>query len=209
MTVRSAQPTPGRPRPKGRPVSQLLVEHAARLFAERGYSATTVNDVVAAANLTKGAFYYHFKAKDDLLFEIYHVVISAELDSMLRVLQLSLPPLASLRALIADVCEVTARFQENVVVYTREMHLLSPEKSRALRESRRRYHNGFRELVARAKAEGSLSPEVDTELATIGFFGLLHQYYFWYRSSGRPFDDEEFVREATAWFFRSLGAASS
>jgi AcrR family transcriptional regulator len=40
--------------------------HAGRLFRLRGYAGTTVDDVMLAAGLTRGAFYAHFKSKDDL-----------------------------------------------------------------------------------------------------------------------------------------------
>jgi AcrR family transcriptional regulator len=44
-----------------------LVDVAQRLFLESGYERTTVNDVIAAAGVSKGAFYHHFRAKEDLL----------------------------------------------------------------------------------------------------------------------------------------------
>jgi AcrR family transcriptional regulator len=44
-----------------------LLDSAQRLFLTRGYEQTTVNDVIAATGLSKGAFYHHFRAKEDLL----------------------------------------------------------------------------------------------------------------------------------------------
>jgi AcrR family transcriptional regulator len=44
-----------------------LIDLAQRLFLERGYERTTVSDVIDAAGVSKGAFYHHFKAKEDLL----------------------------------------------------------------------------------------------------------------------------------------------
>ena len=44
-----------------------LLDIAQRLFLERGYERTTVNDVIDAAGVSKGAFYHHFRAKEDLL----------------------------------------------------------------------------------------------------------------------------------------------
>ncbi|HWA60487.1 MAG TPA: TetR/AcrR family transcriptional regulator [Caulobacteraceae bacterium] len=44
-----------------------LVDCAQRLFLEKGYERTTINDVIAATGLSKGAFYHHFRAKEDLL----------------------------------------------------------------------------------------------------------------------------------------------
>jgi len=43
-----------------------LVAQARRLFAENGYAAVSVDEVAAAAGLTKGAVYYQFKDKTDL-----------------------------------------------------------------------------------------------------------------------------------------------
>ena len=43
-----------------------LVDHARRLFAQRGYADVSVDEIAAAAELTKGAVYYQFKDKTDL-----------------------------------------------------------------------------------------------------------------------------------------------
>jgi AcrR family transcriptional regulator len=44
-----------------------IVDAARRLFAEHGYDATSVNHIIAAVGISKGAFYHHFAAKEDLL----------------------------------------------------------------------------------------------------------------------------------------------
>src|SRR5258708_19183765 len=44
--------------------------HAGRLFRRRGYAGTNIDDIMLAAGLTRGAFYAHFKSKDDLFAEV-------------------------------------------------------------------------------------------------------------------------------------------
>jgi AcrR family transcriptional regulator len=44
-----------------------LVTVAGLLFAERGYEATTIEDIIGRAGLSKGAFYHYFRSKEDLL----------------------------------------------------------------------------------------------------------------------------------------------
>src|SRR3954469_4405536 len=47
-----------------------LSEHAARLFAERGYHGTSINDLAGALGIQKASVYSHIKGKEDLLAEI-------------------------------------------------------------------------------------------------------------------------------------------
>jgi AcrR family transcriptional regulator len=44
-----------------------ILDAAQRLFMTRGYDATTVNDLITAVGISKGAFYHHFSSKDDVL----------------------------------------------------------------------------------------------------------------------------------------------
>jgi AcrR family transcriptional regulator len=46
---------------------QKLLETASRIFAEKGYHATTVKDIVDAAEMSVGSFYFYFKNKEDLI----------------------------------------------------------------------------------------------------------------------------------------------
>jgi AcrR family transcriptional regulator len=60
---------PSRPRVLKAPAVRRaeLIDCAQRLFLAKGYEKTTINDVIAATGLSKGAFYHHFRAKEDLL----------------------------------------------------------------------------------------------------------------------------------------------
>jgi AcrR family transcriptional regulator len=44
-----------------------LLDSAQALFFNKGYEATTVADIIEKAGVSKGGFYHHFTAKDDLL----------------------------------------------------------------------------------------------------------------------------------------------
>ena len=51
-------------------VRERLLREALRLFTERGYAATTVREIVAAAGVTKPVLYYYFGSKEGLYLEI-------------------------------------------------------------------------------------------------------------------------------------------
>ncbi len=63
-----------------------ILRNAARLFSEKGYSGTTVDDIVQATGIAKGTFYIYFKSKEDLLIEVIKKLISdtvAEIETSL------------------------------------------------------------------------------------------------------------------------------
>ena len=63
-------------------VRDRLLETAARLFYEKGYVSTGVNEVIKQAGICKASFYHHFKSKEDLLvttLEQRHDKMMAEL----------------------------------------------------------------------------------------------------------------------------------
>ncbi len=66
VNVRPTRPTSSVPGESSSP-PQALLDAAFRTFAERGYRATRLEEVAEAAGLTKGAIYYHFDGKEDLL----------------------------------------------------------------------------------------------------------------------------------------------
>jgi AcrR family transcriptional regulator len=63
-------PPPAPRTPKSAGTRKRLLDVAARLFIERGYSAVSMRDIAAAAVLTKGAVYGHFRSKGQLLVEV-------------------------------------------------------------------------------------------------------------------------------------------
>jgi AcrR family transcriptional regulator len=60
-----------RTRPTRQETAERLIQGAKAAFLERGFNAASVEDICAAAGLTRGAFYSGFKSKEDLFFELY------------------------------------------------------------------------------------------------------------------------------------------
>src|SRR5215470_20197323 len=67
-TVPAAAPTPVTP--KGHATRASILQSAAEVFAERGYTDTTLSQLIARSGLTKGAFYFHFASKEQLALAV-------------------------------------------------------------------------------------------------------------------------------------------
>jgi AcrR family transcriptional regulator len=59
---------------QGAATRQALLDAACALFGERGYAATSIDDVARAAKVTKGAFYHHYNGKQELFAGVYEQV---------------------------------------------------------------------------------------------------------------------------------------
>jgi AcrR family transcriptional regulator len=161
-----------------------LLAAATELFAEKGFDATSVQEVVQRAQVTKGALYHYFDSKQDLLYEIYHSIISLQLAELERILAADRPPAQTLRAVIVSLVETTAARLDQAVVFGREMHRLDQNRLAAVRADRRRYHDLVRDVVARAQAAGDFAPVADADTVTLVIFGVVNQLPVWYRPRG-------------------------
>jgi TetR/AcrR family transcriptional regulator, cholesterol catabolism regulator len=163
---------------------ELLLQQATHLFATRGYDATSVQDVVDVADATKGAFYYHFESKDDLLYEIHEKFISYELEHAEEILQKGLSPRETLRLLIINLVESIVLFQPEVTVFFRDMHRLSPGKFEAIKKARDRYESYFRGVIAQGQEASVFRTDISAKIQTLALFGMCNWMYKWYRSGG-------------------------
>lgn len=76
----------------------LLVSVARELFAERGYAATSIEDVVRRAGVARGALYHHFSGKDTLFRSVYEAVLADAVSGVVAAALAAPEPWAAARA---------------------------------------------------------------------------------------------------------------
>jgi AcrR family transcriptional regulator len=147
---------------------ERLLEAAAKVFAERGYEAASVNEIAAAAGLSKGAVYWNFSSKDELFHALLEERIDRQLDETAEILR-SAPTDRPIDP------EVANRW-EAMLGNERELMLLSQEQwARAVRdpELRARYAERqarLRDVLAdglRARVRRTGAPRFSTPAADV------------------------------------------
>src|ERR1700754_3331331 len=96
---------------------ERLLETATHLFAENGYETTSVQEIVAAAGVTKGAMYHYFAAKDDLLYEIYHRLLALQTERLDRFASGEGTPEERLHAAAVDVIDTSCAHLDELTVF--------------------------------------------------------------------------------------------
>jgi AcrR family transcriptional regulator len=161
-----------------------ILEAALDLFAEKGYDATGVQEIVAAAGVTKGALYHHFTAKEEILFEIYGSVFAEQLAELDAILALRRDPVWTLRAVIENIVVSTAASAKAAAVFTREVSRLDPLRYKELQADWRRYQDSVRALIRRAQADGIFATAASPEIISWAIFGVTTSLHTWYRPDG-------------------------
>ena len=165
-------------------VRDRLLAAAARLFAERGFDATSVQQVVEAAGVTKGAFYYYFASKDDVLEEIYGRLLALQEERLQSFLDAPGGADVRLRGAAVDVVLTAFEHLDAFVVFVRSFDRLDAAHQRSLRARRRRYHDRFRGLVEQGQADGTFRGDVSADVAVHAFLGAAHAIPNWFRPRG-------------------------
>jgi long-chain acyl-CoA synthetase len=182
--VRRTRPAPDARR-DDQPVARRLLEEATRLFATQGFDRTTVQQVVDATGVTKGAMYYYFGSKDDLLHAIYARVLADQSERLERFVVADGPVEDRLHAAAADVVVTSISNLDDTKIFFRSLHQLSPERQQQVRRERRRYHERFRTLIEEGQAAGRFRRDMPADLPMDYFFGGIHHLGQWYRRDGR------------------------
>ncbi|MEU4716339.1 TetR/AcrR family transcriptional regulator [Micromonospora purpureochromogenes] len=169
----------------GEALPQRLLAVATRLFAEKGFEKTSVQEIVEAAGVTKGAMYHYFAAKDDLLKEIYQRLLRMQRERLEAIMARDQPVALRLRAAAADVVVTAIANLDDATIFLQSMHLLSADRRLAVRAARREYHERFRALVEEGQRAGTFRADVPADLAVDYFFGAVHHLGAWFRTDGR------------------------
>jgi AcrR family transcriptional regulator len=180
------------------PVQERILAASVRLFAEHGFESTSVQEIVAAAGVTKGAMYHYFASKDDLLYEIYHRLLGLQTERLNTIADGPGTAEERVRAAAADVVETTLTSIDEAIVFFRSMHMLPGDKRTKVRTERRRYHERFRALVEEGQRAGAFRKDVPADLVVHFFFGSVNHLGTWYHREG------ELAREQVAGHYAEL-----
>lgn len=162
--------------------SDAILVAAVRMFNERGYHATSLDDVAASLGISKPVVYHYLGNKEQVLFECMQRGL-AELQSAIEAARV-LPGngLDRLRSFMISYAEINMADFGRCVIRTGD-EVLSPDKRTQFRAMKREIDSQLRALIADAAADGSAHVD-DIRLATFAIAGALNWPARWHKEDG-------------------------
>jgi AcrR family transcriptional regulator len=175
-----------------------ILNQAIRLFLEKGYHGTSIDDITEAAGITKGALYWHYKGKEDLIRIIIQKWEKDFLDGLIRKVD-------EVNGGAIDKFEKMFRYTAAFAYYNRELcvsfttlageligahHGIESEIRRIYKKYRRFLSN----LVLQVKREKIFKKDLDTNLTALVIMGFHDGILFHWSMNRDEIEGEAFVK---------------
>ncbi len=159
-----------------------ILHAALRAFREKGYHATTLDDIADDLGLRKTALYHYFPDKESILYECHRESLG-ELDRLMRDAR---KRFTSATDRLAHVIREHVRVMTETVEGSPlafEVTALSPEHHDEVIAARDRYERGVRRIIMSGIKTGEFRP-VDSKIAVFAILGSINWIAQWYRPEG-------------------------
>lgn len=184
---------------------QEVLDAASALFEEKGYQATTLQDVASRVQLLAPSLYYYIKTKEDLLFSVMkraHQLGLALLDEPAEVAG------ADARTRLAAFIRqwMGGTYPPQIRVVERDIRFLSEERQAEVLAWRDRMNHYVADIIRQGVREGAFDESTDPTVAASTLFVMLNATPTWFREPGRM-SYSELTDWYTELFLRGMSPA--
>lgn len=184
---------------------QMLLQKAFELIYVKGYQSSSIDDIIATTNVTKGAFYHHFQHKEEMGLALIKEYIQGTMQEMiLSRLHDSEDPLEAIydlmHILLLETPVMQAKYGCPTHNLIQEMAPLNTAFKQALFEITEQTRNALTGILEKAKSKGKIRQEVDCKEVALfvvaGYAGI--------RNIGKLYDDDTCYHDYLALLKRYL-----
>lgn len=163
---------------------ERLLRAAVDLYSAKGFSGTSVQDVVHKAGLTKGAFYHHFESKAHLIQAIQDRFLDLQIGDVSAILARGLDPRDALIETIRAVFVNIVNHKASVSLFVREYPSMPDDVDRAVRARRQEFEDLLVAVVDVGRESGAFHSELPSNVIVYGLMGMCAWATHWYDAGG-------------------------
>jgi AcrR family transcriptional regulator len=170
--------------PRVRLNREKILNTAGYFFGQKGYIATSIDDIAKAAKMNKASIYYYFKNKAAILHELGTMNVQAMIDQALPITNSNIPFEEKLKLFIINHIQfLLSRLNLTGIEYKERKHLPS-KLFKIYINLRDQYEGLFRAILGEGIKEGALNCK-DVKVASLVILGLLNSTLQWFKPEGR------------------------
>ena len=166
-----------------------ILRTATRIFCEKTYHGTTLQDIADAVGMLKGSLYYYISSKEELLADIILDAVHTLNEDLVRVENANLEPVERLRRIVREHIKFNAMYRESGTLFLTERNVISSLAMTELMEIFDRRDKLVVRTLSEAIETGVYRP-VDIRTTALAIVGMCNSVLWWYHPSGRLSYDE-------------------
>ena len=172
-------------------MKEKITEQSIRLFEKKGFSETSIQDIVDSIGVTKGTFYYYFSSKEELLMDIHLGYISELLLKQERIVN---DPSKTCKEKLFEIVNTLITDIKTrglaAKIFFREMKNLSNERLALILPKRDQFRLNIEQLIMDGIEKGEFRPDLNASIITFGILGITNWSYQWFNPNGSSTDRE-------------------
>ena len=180
---------------------QDVIEVAGRLFAERGYHATSMRALGRELGLLGSSLYAHIQSKEELLVAV--VEDGARFFEAAAAAVVGDTPEAELKSLVAGHLRVIAEHPNQARTFLAEARSLDQAHRDRIIAARDHYEEAFRTVLRKGIADGSFRVDLDPKTGSIFILSMLNAVERWYHPDG-PMDQDALAATLSDFALRAM-----
>jgi AcrR family transcriptional regulator len=164
---------------------QEIVTVAARLFKEKGYRATTLEDIAAAVGMLKGSLYYYIQSKEELLYIVVREPVRQIYSNLEGIVNSEAPIKAKIAQAFANHMTLFHQHYPHMAVYLHDYHHLMQKLQKDIIETPKHYQRLWAALLQQGIDAGELRNDLDVKVTVYAILGMCNWVYRWYNPEGK------------------------
>ena len=162
-----------------------IIAAASRLFVEKGFENTTMQDIAETVGIYKGSLYHHIRSKADLFYEILDMSMKESSKSMRKVRKSDLEPEEKFRKIILVHYENILNFSlEYQILLNERRHMLNEKQEKRIRFQMKGYENNIFEVLKEAISAKVFRDDLNPRVIVAGIMAAGNGIYKWYSPTG-------------------------
>jgi TetR/AcrR family transcriptional regulator, cholesterol catabolism regulator len=176
--------------PMSTPRTKEIIAAAAKLFKEKGYHATTIQDVADEVGMLKGSLYYHIKSKEELLYLVTKGPIRELIERQKKLMESDLAPQQKIVEFIASHLRAFDENYPHMFVFLQEKASLSEPVQAEVAGINFRYEALLEAILHQGVDGGDFRRALDLKIMAFSILGMCNWMFKWYYKGGRLTIDE-------------------